>query len=118
MKRQTSLEAYSIILVDGLLSKRKWEVYDILYHHGPLTAHEVVGVARKKYPLANQTGFNARLSELKTLGVAVEVGEKENPVSKKKNYLWDVTNGLPKESVKKVKTKCPFCKGTGEYHDE
>ena len=94
MMRQTSLDAYRQIEAEGLLSKRNWEVYEALFHHGPLTAHEIVQLMRSKYPQANQTGFNARLSELKRIGVVTEVGEKKNPVSGKMNYIWDVTCNL------------------------
>ena len=66
--RHTSIEAFNKIKEEGLLSRRKMEVYEILFRHGPLTAHEIVSIARDKYPQANQTGFNARLSELKEVG--------------------------------------------------
>lgn len=113
MNRQTSAEAYRKIKEEGLLSLRKMEVYQILYKYGPLTAHEIVSVARSKYPSANQTGFNARLSELKKVGCAIEVGEKVNAISGKKNYLWDVTSSVPIKLEKTVKHKCEHCKGSG-----
>lgn len=113
MIRQTSVDAYHAIRDEGLISKRKFEVYEILFHHGPLTAHEIVYMARSKYPLANQTGFNARLSELKTLGLAIEVGEKINPVSGKLNYLWDVTDKRPVNFEKPHREKCKTCGGKG-----
>ena len=98
MPRQTSIATYHQIEQEGLLSKRRLEVYQILFKYGPLTAHEIVDVARTKYPKANQTGFNARLSELKTLGVVSEVGAKKHEVSGKQNILWDVTSELPKKT--------------------
>lgn len=113
MTRRTSIEAYNTIKDNGLLSKRRWEVYDILFHHGPLTAHEVVSVARRQYPRANQTSFNARLSELKAVGCAEEVGEKINPISEVLNYLWDVTDKLPVKLEKPKRTKCKACAGKG-----
>ena len=100
--RQTSIDAYNQIKAEGLLSKRRFEVYQILAHNGPMTAHEVVSIARDKYPYANQTGFNARLSELQTLGCIKTVGEKINPISGKFNTLWETTDGLPVEPKKKV----------------
>ena len=104
MTRQTSIAAYNKIKSDGLLSKRRLEVYQILYKFGPLTAHEVVNIARSKYPKANQTGFNARLSELRTMTVVDEVGEKADKVSGHLNILWDVNSNLPIKLPKK-KTK-------------
>ncbi len=84
-------------------------MYQILFKYGPLTAHEVVNIARTVYPLANQTSFNARLSELKKIGVALEVGEKINPISNQNNYLWDVNSNLPEKLETKKKQKCPHC---------
>lgn len=101
MTRRTSAQAYRRIEEDGLLSRRRWQVYDILYKHGPLTANEIVRYARRYHPTANQTGFNARLSELKRIGVAVEVGEKPDAVSGQKCFLWDVTDALPLKLPKK-----------------
>lgn len=100
MIRETSIEVYNKIKDDGLLSRRRFEVYEILFKHGPLTGNEIVRVARRKYPDANQTGFNARLSELKRMEVIVEVGEKPDDVSGYRCYLWDVTNKIPKDLPK------------------
>ncbi len=113
MIRETSIETYHHIKENGLLSQRRFEVYEILFHNGPLTAHEVVKIARHKYPEANQTGFNARLSELETMGVVQRVGSKINPVSGQKNHLWDVTVRLPEKIKTRPKQQCLFCQGTG-----
>jgi hypothetical protein len=96
--RKTSIEAYKQITASGLLSRRRMEVYEILFHHGPLTAHGVVEFARSFAPSANQTSFNARLSELKRLGVVQEVGYKDDVVSGHKCILWDVNDQLPDAS--------------------
>jgi hypothetical protein len=93
--RETSIEVYEKIKGEGLLSRRRFEVYAILYDHGPMTGNEIIKVAKSMYPDANQSGFNARLSELKKMGVAVEVGEKPDDVSGNRCYLWDVTSKLP-----------------------
>lgn len=97
MKRKTSIETYNMIKDSGLLSRRRFEVYEVLFFHGPLSAHEVVEIARKKYAAngANQTGWNARISELERAGVIESVGEKVNPTSGFKNIVWDVTDKLP-----------------------
>lgn len=118
MTRKISLDAYNKIKENGLLSKRRLEVYHILFHNGPLTAHEVVAIARQNHPLSNQTSFNARLSELRNRGVVFEVGFKTNPVSLVENILWDVTDSLPAEPVKTQKLKCTYCNGTGHIENE
>jgi len=101
--RSTSREVYFKIKEDGLLSKRRLEVYEILYKHGPLTANEIVRIAKEKYPNANQTGFNARLSELKRMEAIIEVGEKQDAVSGHRCYLWDVTDKMPKALPKNAR---------------
>lgn len=111
--RTTSLTAYATIRDSKLLSKRRWEVYEILFSHGPLTAHEVVAIARNKYPHANQTSFNARLSELNYIECVAVVGEKKNPISGCKNLLWDVTSKLPRKIEKSKREHCNLCGGKG-----
>jgi len=102
----TSKIAYKTIIENGLLSKRRLEVYQILLKYGPLTAHEIVEKARTKYPSANQTGFNARLSELREMGVVEKDGEKLNKISGHNNIIWKLNDKLPKKlENKKSKDK-------------
>jgi hypothetical protein len=100
-----SVASYSLIEKNGLLSKRRLEVYSILFKNGALTAHEVVAIARKKSPNANQTGWNARFSELAEMGVIQAVGEKKNPVSNTTNTIWDITGKLPSKLTPKASRK-------------
>lgn len=97
--RLTSINAYNRIKDEGLLSQRRLEVYQILYQHGPLTANEIVRKAKESHPNVNQTGFNARLSELKRMKVVAEVGDRHDEVSGHRCLLWDVTDGLPSKLV-------------------
>ena len=97
--RPTSLETYRNIRENGLLSKRKWEVYDIVYKHGPITANEIVRMSKRKYPNGNASSFNARLSELKTMGVAVEVDKTTDKVSGNSCFLWQLTDSLPTKII-------------------
>jgi len=102
----TSKIAYKTIIENGLLSKRRLEVYQILLKYGPLTAYEIVEKARTKYPSANQTGFNARLSELREMGVVEKDGEKLNKISGHNNIIWKLNDKLPKKlENKKSKDK-------------
>ena len=122
MVRDTSLEAYNKIKADGLLSKRKWQVYDIVYHNGPLTAHRIVEIAKIESPSANQTSFNARLSELEELGVIKSEGKEVHPVSGKNCYLWFSTGEMPVDIDKKIlkSTKifaCRWCHKWWELED-
>lgn len=95
MARQTSINAYRAIEASGLLSKRKWEVYQILYEYGPLTSTEIIQKYKETRFVAETGGITTRLSELKRLSCATEVGEKKNPATGMNQYLWDVTSNLP-----------------------
>lgn len=116
MTRQTSISAYNAIKENGLLSKRRWEVYDILFRFGPLTANE----AFKK--IATETGkssssflsvSNARFTELRRNGLLVEAGERSCSITGVRVIEWDVTDKLPVKFEKPKKTKCKHCNGTG-----
>jgi hypothetical protein len=101
--RLTSLEALEKIKASGLLPARQLQVLEILCLHGPLTAHEVVEKARATHPLANQTSFNARLSELERKGcVRCLEQTKPNPVSGMECYLWEALPNIPLPHKNKV----------------
>lgn len=102
MVRQTSKAAYNAIRTNGLLSKRRWQVYDFVYHHGPCTAKEVTSALRKGDE--DSGGYNTRLSELRDAGVVVEVGTRKCASSGHTVILWDVTDSLPVK-VKRPKTR-------------
>jgi hypothetical protein len=93
--RQTSIETYTEILRSGLLSKRRLEVYDVLFHHGPMSANDLIRHNKIHHPNANQTGWNARFSELERMGAIKEVGTKKDEVSGNECVVWDVTDALP-----------------------
>lgn len=93
--RSTSIKAYNEIKENGLLSKRRFEVYDYLYHHGAKTQNEVARYYQKLYPNAGARSWGARFAELKELGVIKEVGTKADSVSGHTTILWDVTENLP-----------------------
>jgi len=100
MNRRTSVAAYTKIKDQGLLSTRRFQAYEALYHHGPLTAAE----CWKKCPGAQIDSIRPRMAELRDLGVIVEVGEKECSVTGMRAILWDVTEALPKKLDKKPST--------------
>lgn len=112
MARRTSIEIYHKIESNGLLSKKRWEIYRILFKHGPLTSNEVFQFSDAK-GFDHRHNTNARMSELRTMGVAEEVGEKICTVTGVNVLLWDVTDKLPRKIMKSKKIKCPHCKGKG-----
>lgn len=107
MIRQTSKEAYFKIKTEGLLSEKRMVVYTILFEHGPLTGMEL----RKYLPQGYiDSQVRARLNELRSFGVAHEVGKKVCSVTGMTVILWDVTKRLPLQTYKKTtNVKCPHC---------
>jgi len=107
MTRQTSINCYNEIRDNGLLSKRRLEVYDILYHNGPITAGELfqLGLRGGVWNNAVKGGICARLTELRDAKVAAEVGLKVCSSSNKEVILWDVTSNLPTTPKKNTKPK-------------
>lgn len=116
MIRKTSIEAYNTIKENGLLGKRQWQVYEILFEYGPLTGGEVFKYMKLKYGLDVPTNSNTttRLGELRAMGSAEEIGERECSVSGQLVNLWDVTDRLPiRRNKKTTKIKCEHCNGRG-----
>lgn len=116
MTRQTSIDAYRKIESEGLLSKRRFEVYSVLFKHGPLTTGEVWWNYFKDFGIS-QNSINPRMSELVTAGVVCEVGTRECSITGQTCIQWDVTANLPIKYEKPKKIKCEQCKGKG-YHIE
>ncbi len=102
MKRETSAEAYRIIEKNGLLSRRRKQVYDYLYVNGPCTAKQITSSLQKGDE--NSGGYTTRLSELRRMGALKEVGTTECPSTGHNVILWDVTGAIP-VPFKKDKTK-------------
>jgi len=101
--RQTSINAYRTIQASGMLSKRRWEIYDVLFQHGPATATELYN---KMPPSAGYRsllarGFHTRLRELVLLGVAYEVQERICNATGVQVIEYDVTANLPAGTVKR-----------------
>jgi hypothetical protein len=87
--RQTSIDCYNQIKAEGLLSKRRLEVYEAIYKNAPCSASEIFNVRNLK---TNQSG---RFTELRDLGVIYEKGIKKCRVTGKNVIEWDLTDNLP-----------------------
>jgi len=92
--RNTSAEAYAKIEDSGLLTGLRWSVYAHLFHHGPLTAHEVAS-ALAGYQIDS---IRPRFAELETLRVIEVVGERECSITEMKALVWDVTAYVPSKT--------------------
>ena len=99
--RSTSIQAYREIQSNGLLSKRRFEVYDCLFHHGPLSSMEI----KNRISSAALNSTSPRLAELRNMGVVAETGTKRCQHTGQTVILWDVTGNLPVALPKKKSLK-------------
>jgi hypothetical protein len=97
--RQTSIDCYNQIKSEGLLTRRRLEVYEAIYNSAPCTASEVF---KEKYLKTNQSG---RFTELRELGVIYEKGERKCSVTGRNVIEWDLTDRLPIEIKTSATTK-------------
>lgn len=105
MTRLTSIEAYNKIKADGLLSKRRFEVYSTLFKYGPMTANETFSKMYDKNTGPTNAASNsaARFSELRQQGVIYEVKERKCKITGMNVIEWGVTNNLPVKIKKEKK---------------
>jgi hypothetical protein len=116
MVRQTSITAYNQIKEEGLLSERRWQVYDTLFNHGPCTANELAKHFEKmNFLLPGNVNLNivTRLGELRNMGVVSELKERPCRVTGMTVIEWDVTDRLPIKLEQPKKIKCKTCNGRG-----
>ena len=97
--RQTSIDCYNKIKEEGLLSKRRLQVYESIYNSAPCTASEVF---KEKNLKTNQSG---RFTELRDLGVIYEKGERICSITGRNVIEWDLTDRLPVNVKNTNKTK-------------
>lgn len=119
MVRRTSVEAYHAIQENGLLSLRRWQVYEVLYDIGPATGGEVFKEMLRRHGLGIPSNSNTitRLGELRERGVVEEMGIRQCSVSGQRVLLWDVTDKLPSKIKKKKRRKCEVCNGRGYFNE-
>jgi hypothetical protein len=100
--RQTSIDCYNQIKAQGLLSKRRFEVYEKLLTIAPYTASEL-----QKSMDYNNGGRDCmkRLSELRDLGTIYEKRERKCNVTGKIVIEWDLTDKLPIKPAKLITAK-------------
>lgn len=97
MTRRTSRQALAEIEASGLLSRRRLQVFRAVVEHGPATAGELHahlgGIDKAK--------VNARLTELRDLGVVIELGERRCRITGCEVIVWDATGDLPRKRRRK-----------------
>jgi hypothetical protein len=89
-KRQTSIDCYNQIKAEGLLSKRRLEVYEAIFKNAPCTSNEAL-----KDIYSGSHGVGSRTTELRDLGVIYEKGIKKCSVTGRNVIEWDLTDNLP-----------------------
>lgn len=97
--RDTSLEVYRKIREGGLLSERRLQVYEVLFHHGPITAGEVWYFHLQDR--AQIDSVRPRMAELEELGVIESCGERKCSYTGNVCLMWRTTGKLPGERAKR-----------------
>jgi hypothetical protein len=104
--RQTSIDCYNLIKAQGLLSKRRLEVYEAILKNAPCSSSEAMISKLNSTNVLSQS--RARFTELRELGVIYEKGEKKCTITGKNVIEWDLTDKLPintKTSISPKKQK-------------
>ena len=89
--RQTSIDCYRKIKSEGLLAKRRLEVYEAIFKNAPCTTNEAL-----KDIHSGSHGVGSRTSELRELGVIYEVQNRKCTITGMNVIEWDLTDNLPK----------------------
>lgn len=112
MTRQTSIDAYNKAKESGLISKRRWEVYECLFNYGPMTQNECWEkiCELKGYNNVKKDSVGPAFAPLELMTVISVVGKRfctAKTTSKRdptKCLEWDVTCNCPvKLPIRKTK---------------
>jgi hypothetical protein len=100
--RETSIEVYRQIKEEGLLSKKRWEVYQVLFEIGPATGAEVNRELRKRKWISSVSEVvRNRITELYNMELVKETRKVICPVTGRNVIQWDVTSKHPVKKKKK-----------------
>ena len=98
--RQTSIDCYNQIKQEGLLSKRRLEIYEAILKNAPCTTNEAL-----KDVHSGSHGVGSRTTELRDAGVIYEKDVRPCRVTGRNVIEWDLTDRLPVNIKKSNKTK-------------
>lgn len=93
--RQTSIDCYNEIKENGLLSKKRLQVYTAILQNAPCTSGEAFATMTTKENQISQS--RARFTELRELGVIYEKGVRKCRITGRNVIEWDLTDRLPKD---------------------
>ena len=91
--RQTSIDCYNEIKANGLLSKKRLEVYEAILKNAPCTSGEAFATMMTKKNQISQS--RARFTELRELGVIYEKGIRKCRITGRNVIEWDLTDRVP-----------------------
>ena len=100
--RETSIDCFNQIKEEGLLSKRRLEVYEALLSTAPCTSSEAIRNAKTTFGVF---GVSSRFTELRDLGVIYEKCVRPCRITGRNVIEWDLTDRLPVDIKKSNKTK-------------
>ena len=92
--RDTSIRCYKEIKANGLLSKKRLEVYEAILKNAPCTSAEAF-VSSDIDSKSAISQSRARFTELRELGVIYEKQVRKCRVTNKTVIEWDLTDRLP-----------------------
>lgn len=92
--RQTSIDCYNQIKANGLLSKRRLEVYEAILKNAPCTSSEAMAGNLNGTNVLSQS--RARFTELRKLGVIYERGYRKCKITGRNVIEWDLTDKVPR----------------------
>jgi len=101
--RQTSIDCYNEIKASGLLSKKRFEVYEAILKNAPCTSAEAMVGNLNSTNVLSQS--RARFTELRELGVIYEKSIRKCRVTSRNVIEWDLTDNLPKDIKLSKNTK-------------
>jgi hypothetical protein len=107
MVQKTSIETYQSIINSGLISQKRMKVYEILYENPQgLTGTQVSEIFKEKHPSAKHSEtIRNRITELRDMGVVVEMGVVECEFTKRKVLQFCTSDNLPSKLGKKLTLK-------------
>ncbi len=102
----TSIEIFNKITNENLLSKKRGQVYKIVYAHGPMTGSQVSKIFKERHISSQHSeSIRNRITELVQQGVVIEVGAGKCPITHNHVLWFDTTNYLPQNLKRKLTQK-------------
>lgn len=103
---KVSIDNYRLAEIEGLLSKRRAEVFRVIARIQPCTYSQVIHEFREARTFESSTTYQARIVELNKLGVIRSLKIESCPITKRQANFWVVTGNFPTE-IKTVPTPKP-----------